>query len=881
MLFKRKKDELSDEVKPSFDVDKKTQENEEEEELLSPKEDNGKISLASDETIEFQVFRKLTGGAKRDKRREAKLKEEAIKRANVERFKPDIKLGLSSEMVEHRIKDGLTNSTPKKYTSSIPKILLKNFLTYFNILMFAMAIVLIIVQSSISNFFFAFIALANLIIGTVQEIRSKIVTDRMSLIVSPKATVIRNGTKIEVNESDLVLDDIVIISSGHQVGADCIVKDGLAEANESMQTGESKPVRKVSGDRLLAGSFIVSGTVTCQVESVGEDSFSGKIQKTAKTYSKTTSPLNRTINGIIQVISLLVLPLGLLMGYVNYRVTMHDNVDTLTFINSVVEKTFSSIIGMIPSGLVLLTSVALTVGVIRLAKKKVLIQDLYSIERLARVDCICFDKTGTLTDGTLKVERAIKLDSKFDDALVIGNYLSSFKETNQTSLALLNEYKPNHELAYGSVVPFSSDRKYSIVSFSNGKTYALGAPEYLLDLSKHDEILDTITKAQQEGFRALIFCEVGGIKDNRTSGKVYPKMLFILSDHIRDDAKDTIKWFNDNNVNIKVISGDSPITVSEIAKRCGIIGAEKYVSLEGLSINETMAIADKYTIFGRVSPEQKAALIKSLRAKGSKVAMTGDGVNDILAMKQADCAIAMASGADAARSAAHVVLLNSDFGTMPSIVGEGRRVVNNIQLSASLFTMKTFFTILLSLSIDILYFCNIRVSYPFSPKNLVVLEMIPIGLSAFFLALQPNNNLIKGNLGHRIIFNSLPGALAMFISVFCCVLMSYYGVFDKHSMVSLSILCLNTAAFIMLFKICWPFNLYRTILYTLSLTAAFCILYFFNLNTFGINFDEITSKEWVIYGVMCAIMVVIISVSWFVISLVEKKEDKQLTEANA
>lgn len=883
MFGKKKKEETVSTEKASLEdvssfnessIDKTLSDPKKVEEIKEEYNKKPKIDLASDETIEMQVIRKLTGGYFK-KKKEARERERQLKRASIERFHPSVKLGLSTEMVDHRIQDGMTNTTPKTYTNSIWKIILKNFFTYFNVLMLALAIILILVHSSLANFFFAAIAIFNLIIGTVQEIRAKQVTDKMSLIVSPKCTVIRNGTEEDVKEADIVLDDIIVVSSGKQVSADCIVKEGAVEANESMQTGESKPIKKKVGDKLLAGSFIVSGTAYAQVEAVGEDSFSGSIQKTAKTYKKVTSPLNHTINALIQIISFLVLPLGGLMFYVNYQIgSQRGNFATIhELFNFSVEKTASSMIGMIPSGLVLLTSVALTVGVIRLSKRKVLVQDLYSIERLARVNCVCFDKTGTLTDGTLKLEKTIKADDKFDLDKTLGSYLSCFKETNQTSLALLKEFTPNSVLTPEVVLPFSSSRKMSAVSFADGESYALGAPEYLLDFSKSSTLINQIKEAQNNGFRSIAFCQVGGIKNDKVVGKITPKAIFIISDHIREEASDTVKWFKESQVEIKVISGDSPITVSNIAKKVGIDGAEKYVSLEGLSLGETKRIASEYTVFGRVSPEQKAALIQELKSQGKKVAMTGDGVNDILAMKQADCSVAMASGADATRSAAHVILLDSNFSSMPGIVNEGRRVVNNIQLSASLFTMKTFFTILLSLFVDICFFCKLGMSYPFSPKNLAVMEFLPIGMCAFFLALQPNNKPIGENFGKKIIIDALPGALAMFGGVATCMLLQNNGILtDRSSVLSLEILAINTAAFLILLKICLPFNLFRGILFGVSVAGAIGLLYGFSSRSFGVDFNLLTQAYWLTYLYISLGMAAIIFASGLIIKQIEKSK---------
>lgn len=835
------------------------------------------INLDSDETIEFQVIKILTGSKKRELRKKKKLAEEEAKKALIERYHPGTKYGLSSEMVQQRVKDGLVNKTQTTYTDSVGKILLRNTMTYFNFLIVVLSVLLGLYGgkngngNSIFNFFFIFIALFNLIISSFQELNAKRITDKMSLIVSPKAIVIRDSAKKEIEQGDLVLDDIIVLNPGLQIPSDCLVKEGTIEVNEAMQTGESKPIKKKEGDKLLSGSFVVSGHCFGQVESIGEDSFAGRIQKEAKKYQKSTSELNRYINAFIQVISFMVLPLGGITAYVNWRGSQGD-------IATTVKSTVASMIGMIPFGLVLLTSVALTVGVIRLSKQKALVQDLYSIERLARVDCLCFDKTGTLTDGTLKVEKSLKLDENFNEMKIMGNYLTSFEESNSTSDALKAVYMPDYTLTKKTVLSFSSERKMSAVTFENDETYALGAPEYLFD-GRDKNLADKIDSYQKQGYRVVLLCRVkGGIKEDRVEGKMTPEMLFVISDHIRENARKTIEWFNANNVEVKIISGDSPMTVSNIALKCGVKGAENYVSLEGMTDTEVKNAALQYSVFGRVTPDQKALILKTLKEYGKKVAMTGDGVNDILAMKQADCAIAMANGADATRSAAHVVLLNSDFSSMPTIVKEGRRAVNNVQLSASLFVMKTIFTILLTLFIDCFgLIVKGGVQYPFETRNLFVLEFVTIGIDGFLLALQPNDNVIKGNFAKKVVRDSLPGAICMFLSVMAVVLIQRYG--NKNQATSadvyrtIEVILINFVGAVVLFRLCYPFNLYRSIVFISSLAAICLFLYFLPYRSSGISVSSLNPEDWLLTLYISLADLFIHTLTFIIISRIEKKKE--------
>lgn len=817
------------------------------------------LPLGSDETIEVKVIKKKVGedGKKRrhKKKKVDKRYAKILELANTERFFPKISEGLSTNQVKKRIDQGYVNKTRSTYTKSIPKIISDNTFTFFNMLMFAIA-VLLTIYKSYTDLFFLFIVILNLVIGTVQEIRAKKVIDKLKLITSPSTTVIRNGKKIGVSSQEVVLDDIYVLKNGDQIPTDAVILDGVAEVNESLLTGESKPIRKVKSSKILAGSFIVSGVVTVQATAVGENTFAGSLQAKAKKYKKSDSLLANSINQIIKVVSVFIIPIAFAMGYSNYSSALVSASSQQEAITIAVQKTAGSIIGMIPSGLILLTSVALFTSVIRLARKKTYVQDLYSIERLARVNCLCLDKTGTLTDGTMKVDKTIKIKPRANIEEILPNFLGAFQATNQTSLALQNEFSIKHDYLVKRILPFSSTRKMSAVQFEHKGTYVLGAPEYVYDYS--DDDLNALIKInQQKGYRVLMFAKSSsGIKKGSVDGRLDPVAIFIIEDHIREEAKDTIGWFIENDVEVNIISGDSPVTVSEIAKKCGVPNADKYVSLEGLSLREVDSIADKYSIFGRVTPEQKAQLIQSFKNRKKIVAMTGDGVNDILAMKKSDCAIAMANGTEATKAVAHAVLLDSNFANLPAIVGEGRRVINNIQLSASLFLMKTVFTILLSITVLLLNVFGIDMTYPFSPSNLMVMEIFIIGVPAGILALQPNLNRVKGGFMSNVLLKSLPGAFCLYIVVIVVYILGTTGFFgididyNTVSYLTVSTLVMYFSAITVLYDVCLPFNVFRTFVYIISVVLTILFTVFTPTVLTGLDVSSLNKIQWLVFLVL-------------------------------
>lgn len=782
------------------------------------------IPLADDETIEIGVVKKNT--KKNIKKSRASKMSGTM---NIARFSPLLSQGLTSSQVDMRHRDGLNNVVNKSFTKSYGRIIFDNVFTFFNMLLTIIAIALLIV-GSYTDLMFVVIMVANMTIGIIQEIKAKKTIDKLTLVTAPSTTVIRNGTAASIPIDNIVLDDIIVLSIGNQISADAIVKDGMIEVNESLLTGESLPVKKRIGDPVYAGSFVVSGQATCQVDKIGLQSYAMTLQSQAKRYSKPRSELVRALNNIIKVISIIIVPIGIALFFVNLLSINGQTISgaDINAIKETIEKTAGSIIGMIPAGMFLLTSVALAMGVLSLSRHNTSVKELYCIEMLARVNVLCLDKTGTLTDGTMNVEEVVILKNGHDINRIMGSYLSCLTDNNQTSIALQERFPFNTAMKEVAKIPFSSSRKYSAVSFEKYGTYIMGAPEFIVP--ELDEVLEALIATKQaHGYRVLMLAHSHAmIKNEQLKGVITPVALFILVDHIRKEAPDTIKWFRENGVEIKIISGDNPLTASEIARNCGVVNADKYISLEGLSINEVGEIADKYTVFGRVSPEQKASLIKALKNRQNIVAMTGDGVNDILAMKNADCSIAMAGGSEATKNVAHLILLDSNFASMPKVVEEGRRVINNVQRSSSLFLMKTFFTIILSVAILVINLFGTKITYPFSPKNLIIMEVVGIGIPSTLLAIQPNKSLIKGHFLKTVITRALPGTMLLLLSVVIGVVLNSLGFFENgenalafpDSLTTLIIIAMVASSLIMLFRICQPFNVYRGTLFVMMVIFA-------------------------------------------------------------
>jgi len=735
---------------------------------------------------------------------------------HIERYSPNVELGLNDFQVASRFENGLTNKVNQKYSKSYINIFVNNVCTFFNLLGLIVFVSLLLSGASLGNFFFVFFYIANISIGIIQELRAKKCIDKLSLVANKTIKVVREGQIKEIFSSEIVLDDIIMLGIGSQIPTDSKILKGEIEVNESLLTGESVAVKKSVGDTLLAGSFITSGICTVQAIKVGKDNYVETLSAKAKAYKKPQSEIMSSLKLIIKIISCIIVPIAIASILRSILVKGANLPDSILGTSTIV-------IGMIPAGMFLLTSVALAVGIIKLAKHKTLVQDLYSLEMLARVDTICFDKTGTITDGKMTVDSVESLTNEtIDIKPIISSMLNALQDNNQTAIAMLNYFGQESKFVPIKTLPFSSKRKLSAVSFDKVGTYAFGAPEFVLDKSQFDFYEEKINHYTKKGLRVLVLAKSNTLlKDDIIPNDFKAISLIIIADNIRADAISTIKWLKDNDVQIKVISGDNPITVSEVSKRVGIENADKFISLEGLTDEQVFECANQYTVFGRVSPEQKAILVKALKSAGHVTAMTGDGVNDILALKEADCAVSVASGSDAARNVSHLVLLDDNFNSMPKVVYEGRRVINNVQSSASLFLMKTLFTMLWAIITLCLPYMD---TYPYTLSNMIMFEVFIIGLPAFFLSFQPNDSRVNGHFISYIIKKSLPSAILMVISVFIVELFRMPNPsLNKEIFDTMGIYVLTYAGVINLFIACRPLNKYRSIIFFSNLLVIIII----------------------------------------------------------
>ncbi len=730
---------------------------------------------------------------------------------SIKRFDPDPDRGLSASEVAKRNEENLLNISKLKTSKSLASIFVKNIFTFFNMTCLVVASALIVV-GAYSDLLFMVIVILNTVIGIVQETKAKRIIDKLSLTNSNFTKVVRDGEEEEIYKTEVVLDDVLCLKPGMQIACDSIVLSGQVEVNESLLTGESLPVKKVEGDSLLGGSFISSGSCKAKVNKIGDDNYISQLSQKAKTFKQAKSELLTSLRTLIKIITIFMVPIAIMMLYNNYSYYSENPALDYSLSYMVITKTSGCIIAMIPAGMFLLTSVALAVSVIRLSKKHTLVQELYCIEMLARTNVLCLDKTGTLTNGSMSVKNVELLSNTTEKEVdkIIASMVASFHDANHTALALKSYFGKPAYTAEKSI-PFSSERKFMGCKFKNSNAYKLGAYEYVMD-KPTQELKTKAESYATNGYRVLLLTECD---KNFSNANSKPIAFILLQDNIRKDAPKTIEWFKQNDVDIKIISGDNPITVSEVARRCGVENCDKYISLQGLNNNEVIEAATKYTIFGRVSPEQKAILVKTLKAQGKTVAMTGDGVNDILALKEADCSIAIAAGSDAAKSVSQLVLLDSNFSSMPSVVAEGRRVINNIQKSSSLFLMKTIFAI----SIAIFVLCMNK-TYPFSPIQFILLEMFVIGLPSFFLALQPNINRIKGKFLSNLLKNALPAGICLFAVAIAMYIYQMFTGIRTEVLVTMASIAIIAVGFIALFRMCRPFNWFKSMMYIICLTIC-------------------------------------------------------------
>ncbi|MDA0871365.1 MAG: HAD-IC family P-type ATPase [Firmicutes bacterium] len=728
----------------------------------------------------------------------------------VERYNPDIEIGLTNEDVESRIMAGLSNTLDTGSSKSVSSIVIANLVTFFNFLNFAIALWLLSIGAEFANFLFLGAVSANIAIGIIQEIRAKKMIDKLSLLSAPTANVVRDKADYEISVSNVVIDDILYLNSGKQIAADCVVREGILEVNESLLTGESDPILKRKGDTLYSGSYVVSGSCYAQVTAIGQDIYIQKLTSQAKVYQKPKSDLLASLKIIIRTVAAIIVPLAGLLFY-----TMTTNTD-LAY-EDIVKATTGAMIGIIPSGLFLLTSMALAVGVIRLAQNNTLVQELYCIEMLARVDMLCLDKTGTITDGTMSVHSTVELEpyDKLSVKNIVSAMINALNDTNLTSQALSDRFGTAKRIRHKNTIPFSSSRKFSAVEFERFGTFVLGAPEYVLKNHYPESIKVQVNQFAEEGFRVLCIARTDEvITDDFTFKSLIPVSLITIEDTVRPDAEETIRYFKENQVGVKVVSGDNPVTVSKIAQRVGIVDADKYISLEGLSDKDVVRAATRYTIFGRVSPGQKKLLIEALKNNGHTVAMTGDGVNDILALKEADTSIAMASGSEAARNVSHLVLLDSNFSSMPKVVSEGRRVINNVQKVAVLFLTKNIFTLLL-----IIIAIARRGVYPIQPSQLILIDYLVIGIPALILALEANNKRVEGNFLLNVIKKALPGALVVMIN--SLIVFGLATVLGMNQLQTSTIIVISATftSLLVLLRLSLPFNRVRGTVFVLMIIA--------------------------------------------------------------
>ena len=721
-------------------------------------------------------------------------------------------MGLTDEEVRQRVEEGLTNRADISTDKTTKEIVISNVFTYFNLIFLVITILLIMV-GSFRNLTFLPIIIGNTVIGIVQEIRAKKTLEKMSLLNAPHADVIRNGSVKQISTDELVKDDVILLTAGKQICADAVVISGNIQVNESLLTGEADEVEKTEGSTLMSGSFVVSGECYARLEKVGNESYISKLSLEAKSMGgKEQSEMIRSINLIVKWVGIVIIPIGLILFWQSHFVNGESITKSVT-------STVAAIIGMIPEGLYLLTTVALALSTMKLARKKVLLHDMKSIETLARVDVLCVDKTGTITEPDMKLKEIFLCKNSGADGTqtaltldelksLILDYANASVDNNATMLALkayaaealTNNTSALHRTAV-SQQAFSSSLKYGSVTFSDG-TYLLGAPEFIMheDFARIEE---EIIPYADKGDRVLLFARYDGENvENGINGSVTPLGFVAFANPIRENAVKTFEYFKSQGVAIKVISGDNPRTVSRIAIQAGIESAESFVDAATLDTEDKIADAvNKYTVFGRVTPKQKKQLVKALQAKGHTVAMTGDGVNDILAMKDADCSVAMASGSEAAAQAAQVVLLDSDFAHMPDVVYEGRRVVNNIQRSASLFLVKNIFSLLLSMFSVIL-----MVTYPLEPAQVSLISMFTIGVPGFLLALEQNKDRIKGRFITNVMLKALPGGLTDVIAVGALVVCGEVFCISDASIGTIATLVLSVVGFMILFKISEPLN---------------------------------------------------------------------------
>ncbi len=745
-----------------------------------------------------------------------------------------IPYGLAVEEVNDRLASGKQNKTAKSNLKSVWKIIAENLFSYFNMILTILALLLFSIKSY-ENMWFIVIAFLNTMIGIVQELKARSIILKLSLITQSKVTVYRQGFEIKIPLEELVLNDLFLLTSGEQIIADGLVENGTISVNESNITGESDLIVKKPGDKVLSGSFVVSGEAYVEATAVGKDSYVQTLQAKVQKLSKPKSVILTSLRRLLKLIGIIIIPLGLMTFYNAFQNSNYDYLpdfiaNTALYTNAL-EKMAGSMVAMVPSGLFLLTTITFASSVIRLSRQNTLVQELYSIETIARVNTLCLDKTGTITDGTMKVESIEKIENAEDEndeyseseiEKIISSMNYALNDKNQTAAALTDYFGKKQVMKATKIVSFNSQNKYSLCNFESG-AYALGAPEMVYK-GKYTSIRNQVIKHAKRGKRVLLLAKINSIKKDKISGEVVPLSLIIINDNIRSSAIDTINKFNEANVDVKVISGDNAMTVSEIAKQAGVKNAKRYISLDKVKDKDLESVALKYNVFGRVSPNQKKLLIEHLQNHNNMVCMIGDGVNDILALKQADVSVSLASGTNATRNISHLVLLDDNFSTLPNVVNHGRQIVSNMEKASVLYLVKTLYTIILTFIL--LMTSNI---YPFEPIHMFVIETFIIGVPSFIIALEPNHRMFKGDFLRNVLKNVFPGALIIIANLLGVYLFSsaFYSISDGE-ISTVGIMAATFAYWMVLVNVCTPLNTRRTIIIIMSALASIICFVLFN-----------------------------------------------------
>lgn len=779
------------------------------------------------------------------------IRKSEIRVDEVVRYTPLHTEGLSAEQVEARKKEKLTNEKPNKGVKSTFAILWNNLFSFFNILLYVIAGALIYIQEWQSLLFLG-ILFANIMIGLIQDFRARKTLKKLLILNEQLVTVIRDGVEVKLRTDEVVLDDIIKLKLGDQIVADGVLVYGSVGVNESLLTGEPDIIHKSVEDKVLSGSFVTTGTCFYRVDTIGKLGYAQTLQLRAKVFKRPTSELLNSIRKLFRVIGVIVIIIGLLLIFNGFyqQSTLEDSIKSIA----------GSLVAMIPSGMYLLTSVTLAVGVIRLGKKKTLVNEMYSIEMLARVNVLCLDKTGTITDGTMKVNEVIPLKNgkNVDVELIVGSIINATEDENPTALALKDHFKPHHPLKADAKYPFNSETKYSGASI-NGITYVIGASSMVLNTKTLKSIQEVEMIYLKRGLRVMVLAaSKKPIISRKLPVDLVPLALIVIQDNIRSEAITAIRHFQENGVEIKIISGDDPVSVSEIARQVGIEGSDRNLDFTDIE-DPTQYSLEDFTIYGRVRPEQKESIITKLQADGKVVAMIGDGVNDVLALKAAQCSIAMGAGSGAARGVSHLVLLDNNFDVLPSIVDEGRRAINNLQKTWSLFLVKTIFAIVFSflfVSAGLLGPQSAGIRYPFEPKHLYIWEILSLGIPAFFLSLQPNKERVQGTFLNNVMRRSFPGGFLIVAASFLLYIIKNFeemagGTVSNTSvqMITMVVISISFLSFVILFRNMLPMNKYRLSLFlVLAISAALLIALdnFYNLvpgsneKLLGIDFTSLT-----------------------------------------